>query len=317
MIDGVLSGKFRERGLEYDIRVQLKEEQKDIMEAFNSTYINNVNGKLVKLSNISFPRKAEGPSQIYRKDRSVFVSVEGNLAKNGAIGNITKDVFRIFHEEKAKPENESWKHIEIRPAGNAEEMQTMMQSIMFEFVLSIVFMFLILASLYESVITPITIMTALPLAIIGGFVALFLAKRSIDMFTLIGMIMLLGIVAKNSILLVDYIQQKIKAGLEIEKAIEEAGKIRLRPILMTTFAIIGGMLPTALGLSEIGNFRKGMGIVVIGGVISSTLLTLLIVPAVFEYLDKFRRWTRKIIGRPENRLVDCSDRELKEKGFAE
>ncbi|MDR3111949.1 MAG: efflux RND transporter permease subunit [Elusimicrobiota bacterium] len=318
MIDGALSGKFREHGLEYDIRVQLQEDQKNIMDAFNSTYVNNVNGKLVKLSNVAFPIKAEGPSEINRKDRSVYVTVEGNLAKGGAIGNIQKDVYKIFYSEKNKPENvEAWKNIEIRPSGNAEEMGTMMTSIAIAALLSVVFMFLILASLYESIMTPITIMSALPLAIIGGFVALFLTKQPIDMFTLIGMIMLLGIVAKNSILLVDYIQQKIKAGLSIDEAVIVAGKTRLRPILMTTFAIIAGMIPTALGLSEIGNFRKGMGIVVIGGVISSTLLTLLIVPAIFEYIDKLRRFLRKIVGRPENRLIDMTDVQLIEKGFIE
>jgi HAE1 family hydrophobic/amphiphilic exporter-1 len=318
MIDGALSGKFREKGLEYDIRVELKENQKDLMEAFNSIYVNNVNGTLVKLSNVAFPRKAEGPVEINRKDRSVYVTVEGNLKKGGAIGNIQKDAYRIFHEEKANPKNEQiFENIEIRPSGNAEEMATMTSSIGIAALLSIIFMFLVLASLYESVVTPVTIMTALPLAIIGGFLALFITHQPIDMFTLIGMIMLLGIVAKNSILLVDYIQQKIKSGLEIDNAVIAAGKVRLRPILMTTFAIIAGMIPTALGLSEVGKFRRGMGIVVIGGVISSTILTLLIVPASFEYIDRFRRFLRRIIGRPEKRFVDCSDMELKRKGYEE
>ncbi len=311
MIDGVKSGKFREKGTEYDIRVQLRQDQKDIMEAFNSTYINNVNGKLVKLTNVAFPVKAEGPATINRKDRSQFVTVEGNLEKGGAIGSIRKEAIRIFNEEKAKPENSRiWKHIEIRFSGNADEMNTMVQGIILAAAMSVLFMYLILMSLYESVITPLTIMSALPLAIIGGFVALYLTGQSIDMFTLIGMIMLLGIVAKNSILLVDYTQQKIRAGDSVDDAVVTAGQTRFRPILMTTFAVIAGMLPTALGLTEVGAFRKGMGIVVIGGVISSTLLTLLVVPAIFGYMDRFRRFTRKLIGRPERRMIDHSDAEL-------
>ncbi len=314
MIDGVKSGKFREKGVEYDIRVQLRGDQKDIMEAFNSTYVNNVNGRLVKLTNVAFPVKAEGPVAINRKDRSQFVTVEGNLEKGGAIGTVQQEAMRIFNEEKAKPENaDSWKHIEIRLSGNADEMNTMVKSIVLAGAMSILFMYLILMSLYESMITPITIMTALPLAIIGGFVALYITGQPIDMFTLIGMIMLLGIVAKNSILLVDYTQQKIRAGHSINEAVVIAGHTRFRPILMTTFAVIAGMLPTALGLTEVGAFRKGMGIVVIGGVISSTLLTLLVVPAIFEYLDRFRRFLRKLIGRPDNRMVDLSDKELEEK----
>lgn len=311
MIDGVKSGKFREHGVEYDIRVQLQEDQKDIKDAFNSTYVDNVNGKLVKLTNVAFPLKAEGPSSINRKDRSQFVTVEGNLAQGGAIGNIQKEAIRIFNEEKAKPENaETWKHIEMRLSGDADEMNAMVESILLAAVMSILFMYLILMSLYESVITPVTIMSALPLAIIGGFVALYITGQPIDMFTLIGMIMLLGIVAKNSILLVDYTQQQIRAGHPIDEAVVIAGRTRFRPILMTTFAVIAGMLPTALGLTEVGEFRKGMGIVVIGGVISSTLLTLLVVPAIFEYMDRFRRFTRKIIGRPESRMVDLTDKEL-------
>ena len=122
--------------------------------------------------------------------------------------------------------------------------------------------------------------------------------------------MLLGIVAKNSILLVDYIQQLMRAGLNVKDSIVRAGTIRLRPILMTSFALIAGMLPTALGLSEVGHFRRGMGIVVIGGIVSSTVLTLVIVPAVFEYMDIIRRFLRKIAGRGEKRMVDLSAQEL-------
>jgi multidrug efflux pump subunit AcrB len=132
---------------------------------------------------------------------------------------------------------------------------------------------------------------------------------------MIGMIMLLGIVAKNSILLIDYAQQKIRAGMEISEALIRAGRTRFRPILMTSIALIAGMLPTALGLTEVGAMRKGMGIVVIGGVISSTVLTLVFVPAVFEYMDMFRRFLRRLLGRPENRMVDYTEKELEEKGL--
>ena len=176
--------------------------------------------------------------------------------------------------------------------------------------LSVIIIFMVLASLYESVITPFTIMTALPLAIIGGLCALLIARQLIDMFTLIGMIMLLGIVAKNSILLVDYVQQQMRNGLSMNDAIVKAGVVRLRPILMTSFALIAGMLPTALGLSEVGQFRRGMGIVVIGGVITSTILTLFVVPAIFEYMDNFRLFLRKLVKRPAKRMIDYPEEEL-------
>jgi HAE1 family hydrophobic/amphiphilic exporter-1 len=174
---------------------------------------------------------------------------------------------------------------------------------------------MVLSSLYESVVTPFTIMTALPLAIIGGILALLFSNQPIDMFTMIGMIMLLGIVAKNSILLVDYIQQMRRAGMSMEDSIIKSGSVRLRPILMTSFALIAGMLPTALGLSEVGQFRRGMGIVVIGGIISSTILTLIVVPAIYEYMDMFRHFLRELFGRPRKRMIDYTEEQLKTKGL--
>lgn len=314
MIDGTKAGKYREKGLEYDIRVQLADEQKDIMDSFNSVYVNNVNGKLVKLSNVAKPIHTEGPTMIYRKDRAQYVTVEGNLSKGGRIGTIQKEAQKIFNEEKANPKNsEKWKNIQIRASADVEAMEEMQENIATAAFLSILFIFLVLASLYESIITPFTIMSALPLAVIGGIYALIIFGQPIDMFTMIGMIMLLGIVAKNSILLVDYTQQLMRTGMSADNALIKAGTIRLRPILMTSFALIAGMLPTALGLSEVGQFRKGMGIVVIGGIISSTILTLLVVPAIFEYMDKIRRNLRKIVGRPKKRMVDLSDKELEAK----
>jgi HAE1 family hydrophobic/amphiphilic exporter-1 len=314
MIDGALAGKFREHGFEYDIRVQYEDSEKDIAKTFDSIYVNNVNNKLIRLRNVAYAKLSAGPTQIFRKDRSRYVTVEGNVASGGAIGEIQKDAVRIFNEFKSEPQNfDKYKNIVLNLSGNAEGMKDMFMSIIIAGILSIIFIFMVLASLYESVITPFTIMTALPLAIIGGIIALLMSSQPIDMFTMIGMIMLLGIVAKNSILLVDYAQQQMRAGLDIDDSIIKAGIIRLRPILMTSFALIAGMLPTALGLSEVGHFRRGMGIVVIGGVVSSTILTLIVIPSIFEYMDKIRRFLRKITGRPDKRMVDYTDAELEEK----
>jgi HAE1 family hydrophobic/amphiphilic exporter-1 len=313
MIDGVLAGKYRENSLEYDIRVKFPDNQQDITKDFNAVYVNNINNKLVSLGNIATAKGTFGFTQIHRKDRSRYVSVEGNVSTGGTIGEIQKEVLKIFNIEKSNPENLGrWKNINYRLSGNAEDMSEMFKNVVTAGALSIVFIFMVLASLYESIIIPLAIMIALPLAIIGGIISLLIFNQPIDIFTLIGMIMLLGIVAKNSILLVDCIQQLMRDGLSMTDSIIEAGMIRLRPILMTSFAIIAGMLPTALGLSEVGKFRKGMGIVVIGGVMSSTILTLIVVPAIFEYTDKFRYFLRKIAGRPEKRVVDYNKSQIKE-----
>jgi multidrug efflux pump subunit AcrB len=220
------------------------------------------------------------------------------------LGPIQKEVNEVIAQSQ-KDNADLWKGITTEFSGNYDDMKDLSRNIMMAGILSLIFIFMVLASLYESIITPFIIMIAIPLGSIGGFLALFFSAQSLDIFTMIGMIMLLGIVAKNSIILVDYTQQLIVKGRpSIDEAVIEAGKVRLRPILMTSFALIGGMLPTALALTEVGKFRQGVGILTIGGIITSTMLTLLIVPAIFEYTYTFRIWIRKKLKRPEKRKVD-------------
>ena len=158
--------------------------------------------------------------------------------------------------------------------------------------LATIFIYLVLASLYESFITPFTIMLVLPLAICGAFIALFVTRQSLDLNSMIGCIMLLGVATKNSILLVDAANQLLQEGKSRADAVVQAGKMRLRPILMTTFALIAGMLPVAIGLNEASRQRMSIGISVIGGLISSTVLSLVVVPACFSYMDRFRVWSK-------------------------
>jgi len=174
--------------------------------------------------------------------------------------------------------------------GQANNFEEMKESMLWAFGLSIIFIFLVLASLYESFITPFTILLALPPALSGAAFALLFSGKLMDMFSMIGMIMLLGIVTKNSILLVDFALENVKQGMPRKQAIVEACKTRLRPILMTSLAMIAGTIPMALGLGEAAQYRQGMGIAIIGGLIVSTLITLLVVPAVFEYIDIFREF---------------------------
>ncbi|MCL2506060.1 MAG: efflux RND transporter permease subunit [Endomicrobia bacterium] len=305
MVEGTLPAVFRTNNLEYDIRVRLKDEQRNLMESFDNLYVFNRNNKRIRLSRIASLRQAEGPTKIFRRDRIRFIEIGGNLSKGAALGPIQSEVQRIINDNQNNPKNkEIWQGVTYQYGGNIEEMQKLARNIGMAAILSIIFIYMVLASLYESVITPFTIMVALPLAAIGGLVALFVTSGALDMFTMIGFIMLLGIVAKNSIILVDYIQQLMIRGRGVEAAIIEAGKVRLRPILMTSFALAAGMLPTALALTEVGKFRQSMGIVIIGGIISSTILTLLIIPAIFEYMNSFRLWSRKKLGRPAKRKID-------------
>lgn len=305
MVEGNIPAVFRSDGLEYDIRVRFEDEQRTLMDSFNDLYVFNKNGKRVKLSRFATLKEAEGPTKIYRRDRSRYIQISGNLQKGASLGPIQSEVQRIINDHKNNPVNKAlWSDVTFGYSGNLDEMQDLFKNIAVAAVLSVIFIYMVLASLYESIVTPLTIMVALPLAAVGGLLALYFTKGSLDMFTMIGFIMLLGIVAKNSIILVDYIQQLMRRGKCVNDAIIEAGKVRLRPILMTSFALAGGMLPTALALSEVGKFRQSMGIVIIGGIISSTILTLLVIPAIFEYMDSFRVWTRKKLGRPAKRKID-------------
>jgi HAE1 family hydrophobic/amphiphilic exporter-1 len=298
MVEGMTPAKYRENGLEYDIRVRLKEDQRDLSKEFDQLYVPNVNNQLVKLKNIAEPVSTTGPSKIYRRNRGRYVMITGNLTKNGAIGNITSAAEKLMAKEKL-PDGVTYEFL-----GQSEDMRDLFRNMVIAAALSIIFIYMVLASLYESIVLPFTIMLALPLAIVGGLVALFISGQPLGMFTMIGFIMLLGLVTKNSILLVDYTQKLMRKGMSHDDALVKAGLTRLRPILMTTFALIAGMLPLALGLSEVGKFRMSMGIAIIGGLVSSTALTLLIIPAVFEYMDTFRLWMRKLVGRPPQREID-------------
>lgn len=297
MVEGILPAKYRENGMEYDIRVRLKEDQRQLDKNFEMYYVPNVNMQLVKLKNIAEFVNTAGPSKIYRRNKIRYVTVTGNLGKNGAIGDITESAKKIVEKNKAKG-------VEYEFVGASEDMIDLFKNMIIAAVLSIIFIYLVLSSLYESVLIPFTIMLALPLAIVGGLAGLYVFHQSINMFSMIGFIMLLGLVTKNSILLVDYTQKLMRRGLPRDEALVKAGLTRLRPILMTTCALIAGMLPLALGLSEVGKFRRSMGVVIIGGLLSSTILTVIVVPAVFGYMDSFRIWSRKLIGRPELREID-------------
>jgi HAE1 family hydrophobic/amphiphilic exporter-1 len=163
--------------------------------------------------------------------------------------------------------------------------------------LGVLFIYFVLSSLYESFITPFAIMLVLPLAAVGAFLALFISGSSLDLYSMIGCVMLLGLATKNSILMVDYALQLMNDGMPRNEAIMKAGRTRLRPILMTSLALIAGMIPVAIGLNEASKQRTSLGMAVIGGVISSTLLTLVVVPAAFSYIDRFKDYTSRVFNK--------------------
>jgi hydrophobic/amphiphilic exporter-1 (mainly G- bacteria), HAE1 family len=287
-IEGATPAVFREEGKEYDIRVRLQEQDRNLKDNFNQTFVPNINFRQIPLKNIASGIQATGPANILRQDRGRYVQISADLTPGGkGMGGVMADIDQILKTEMPLPQGVSYAFV-----GQAENFAELIESMATAAILAVVFIYLVLASLYESFVTPFTIMLVLPLAACGAFIALFVSRQSLDINSMIGCILLLGVATKNSILLVDTANQLMAEGMERTQALVKSGKMRLRPILMTTFALIAGMLPVAIGLNEASKQRTGMGIAIIGGLVSSTLLSLVVVPAAFSYIDRFRLWMK-------------------------
>jgi len=290
--EGAEAAVFREKGIEYKVRVRFEEKFRDLREQFATTFVPNSNNNMIPLSRISKPEDTLGYSQINRQNKSRFINIGANLGPTGSLGAVSEAVQKIVKDELPPPPG-----IDYRFQGQAEDFQDLISSMLLAIFLGVLFIYLVLSSLYESFVTPFTILLALPLAMCGAMVALLIFGKSIDIFSLIGIVLLLGVVAKNSILLVDYTKQMEAAGHDRNTALLKACRTRLRPILMTSLALISGMIPIAIGLNEASAMRTSMGIAIIGGLISSTLLTLLIVPAAYGFIDNFRMAAGRFFGR--------------------
>jgi HAE1 family hydrophobic/amphiphilic exporter-1 len=314
-IEGMVAAKYREKGIEYDVRVRLAESQRNLKSNFSTTWVPNVNNSLVRLSDVSVPLSTEGPSKISRQNRRRLVQIEADIAPGAGLGDLMNEVAAILIRDLkippssgsasiapgsfalARNEKKLSKEMSFDFIGQAENFKELQESIVFAMGAGVLFILLVLASLYESFVTPFTIMLALPLAVCGSVVALAAAGESLNIFSMIGIVMLLGVATKNSILLVDYAHQQVMKGVDRNTAIIRAGKIRLRPILMTTMALIAGTIPIAIGLNEASKQRTSMGVAIVGGLVSSTVLTLLVVPAAYSYIDRFRGWIAGVLQR--------------------
>lgn len=287
-VEGVTPAKFRENGLEYDVRIRLKSEQRDLQPAYHQILVPNMNERLVELDRVAKGVSTTGPASIDRENRGRYVQIAADLAPKGpGMGGAIEDLKNWFSPggELELPAGMTYRFV-----GQAENFQELVTSMVMAALLGLIFIYLVLSSLYESFFTPFTIMLVIPLAACGAFFSLYLAGKSLDLYSMIGCIMLMGLATKNSIILVDYINQLVSQGMPRVEAIIEAGRVRLRPILMTSFALIAGMVPVAIGLNEVSNQRTSLGVAVIGGVISSTALTLIVIPAVFSYMERLRQF---------------------------
>ncbi len=291
---GEIAGKLRESRRESEIRVRLAGEDRESEGAMESMWIATPRGP-VALAQLATLRQATSPAVIEHQRRERSLSVWAQIAPGHDLGSATSALRGAL---ASRPLPAGYAYIWD---GMQKEQADSQANMMLALGIAVVFIFIVLASQFESIVHPFTIMLSLPLASVGAMLALFVTRQSINMGSLIGLILLMGLVTKNAILLVDGAIQRIRLhGDSPGEAIRTAGPRRLRPILMTSAAMVLGMLPTALGRGMGSEFRAPMAIAVIGGVITSTMLTLWVVPVVFVSLETLRRRRRpQAVSAPE------------------
>jgi HAE1 family hydrophobic/amphiphilic exporter-1 len=247
--------------------------------------ITGANGTPVTLplGQVAHIKQALGPAQINHLNRETVVTVQANL-QGRALTEVTRDIDLKLQDLRLPA------GYRITQGGEARDQQEVFTRIFTALGAAVLLMYLILVVQFGSFLDPLAILISLPLSLIGVVLALIVTGDTLNIMSLIGVILLMGIVAKNAILLIDFAKWEHERGTPLREALIAAGRIRLRPIMMTTIALIAGMIPVALGRGEGADFRAPLGRAVIGGVITSTLLTLLVIPTVYEILDGFRTW---------------------------
>jgi HAE1 family hydrophobic/amphiphilic exporter-1 len=288
----------------YDVNVRLKPQARDTpqdLERIPFALASAADGsaRIVRLNQVATVVESTGSNQINRRDMTREVAISANVSGRSA-GEVSADIKKIM-DQIALPQGYSYKF-----SGSTKDMAEAFGYAISALALAIVFIYMILASQFKSFLQPMALMTALPLTLIGVVLALMMFNSTLSMFSVIGVIMLMGLVTKNAILLVDFAIRarepgvapdgSVVPGLDRNAALLLAAKVRLRPILMTTLAMVFGMIPLAFALTEGSEMRAPMGQAVIGGVITSSLLTLVVVPVVYCYMDDLAQWGRKVLG---------------------
>lgn len=279
-VQGEVVTRFRKEDRRIDVLVRVDEADRTGVEDLRRLVVNPGSGQLpIRLSSVADIQVHEGPSEIRRIDQQRAVLISANVSGLD-LGTATSYIQQSLDGMDVPSD------VVFVMGGQNKEMETSLDSLTFALALAIFLVYIVMASQFESFIHPLVIMFTIPLALIGVIVVLFVTGVPLSVVVFLGMIMLAGIVVNNAIVLVDYINQKRREGLEKVEAIVEAGTIRLRPILMTTATTVLGLLPMALGLGDGAEIRTPMAITVVAGLISSTLLTLVIIPTVYSIFDR-------------------------------
>jgi HAE1 family hydrophobic/amphiphilic exporter-1 len=242
----------------------------------------------VPLGLVADIRQGTGPAQIEHLDGDPVITVGANVA-GADLSGVTAAIQRRIANLALPP------GVHISQGGQVESQGEVFSSVFAALLLALLLMYLILVMLFESFLDPLAILVSLPLALVGVVVTLILTQDTVNIMSLIGVMLLMGIVAKNAILLIDFAKQGVAGGVSLRDALIEAGGVRLRPILMTSTALIAGMIPVSLGIGEGADFRAPLGRAVIGGTVASTLLTLLVIPTIYEILHGIRNRVGRVL----------------------
>jgi HAE1 family hydrophobic/amphiphilic exporter-1 len=301
MIGGVRSGKFTRGGRRYDVRVQLLDKDRRDARDIKKIWVRNNRGEVIRLSEVVSIVEKPTLLSISRKNRERAIGVFANVAEGASQEQAIKEVERLAGE--ILPEG-----YKVVFSGTSKTFQDSFRSLNFALILGVFVAYMILASQFNSFVHPVTVLLALPFSVTGAFIALKLGGYSLSIYSMIGIILLMGIVKKNSILLVDFTNHRRRdGGLGVNEALLEACPIRLRPILMTSFATIAAAIPPALGYGPGAETRIPMALVVIGGVFFSTLLTLLVVPCAYSLMSNLE-------SRRHEQALKTALKELEEAG---
>ena len=287
-LSGQRMGYFYMNGKQYEILAEINRQQRNKPADLKSIYLRSSSGEMIQMDNLVEVKENVAPPKLYHYNRFLSATISCGLAKGKTIGQGLEEMDRIA--AKVLPED-----FRTALTGDSKEFRESSSSLLFAFMLAIILIYLILAAQFESFKDPLVIMLTVPLAIAGALVFMALTGQTMNIYSQIGIIMLIGLVAKNGILIVEFANQKQEAGESLWSAINDASLQRMRPILMTSASTILGLLPLTMATGEGANGRIAMGVAVVGGMVVSTILTLYIVPAIYTYVstDRSKKVTEK------------------------
>ena len=310
LIGGVRAVKFKDKGKRYDVRVRLLASQRLRPEDISPLFVRSRDGQLVRLTDLVQVDVKPSLLSITRKNKSRAIGIFANVAPGKSQADALEAVEKIA--KRTLPEG-----YEVVFSGSAQAFQESLKSLGFALILGLVVSYMVLASQFNSFVHPVTVLMALPFSFTGALLALFLTGKSLNIYSMIGLILLMGIVKKNSIMLVDYTNQLRRAGKNREEALLQACPVRLRPILMTSMATIAGAIPAAVSLGPGAELRQPMALAIIGGVFVSTFLTLFAVPAAYHLFDSWLGARREKFERSYAEAVAATGSDVAARGSLE